>query len=222
MAHLSGEAYHALREVLLASAAQPDAPVRRIGEKWLTVARADSWSLLAGFLTQPELDRFREIAIRVLREPDPKFELPPEERYAAAVHGKVLMHSNDLRDGVAETLALLAAFEGIDGAMTGGQWAGWIVRDVLDDADWTLWASLTNQLHAVAEASPVDFMNAVERDLAGESVIAKLFEEERGLFHSSPSVGLLWALEVLAWSPEHLHRATMLLARIDDVTGRKG
>ena len=132
------------------------------------------------------------------------------------------MHSHDLREGMAETLALLGAFEGGDGPMTGAQWAAWLVRDVLEDADWALWASLTNLQHVLAEASPADFMNAVERDLAeGSRVIADLFEEEEGFVTSSPSIGLLWSLEVLSWSPEHLHRATMLLARIDDVTGRQ-
>jgi hypothetical protein len=34
-------------------------------------------------------------------------QLPGEERYAAAIHGKVLPHSRNLREGLAETLALI-------------------------------------------------------------------------------------------------------------------
>jgi hypothetical protein len=215
---LGGRPYDEMRGDFLRVSAEPDAPLRRIGEKWFTVARADSWSLLSVHLTQQELARFKDAAVTVLREPDPKFGLPPEERHLAAVHGQVLAHSDDLREGMAETLGLLASYGGIEGATTGEEWAGWLVREVLDGADWILWASLSQQLSMLAEASPSEFMSAVERGLDGvESAIRSLFHQQvEGVFGSEPSLGLLSALEVLAWPTEHLRRASLLLARIHE------
>lgn len=37
----------------------------------------------------------------------PQPELDPKERYAAEVYGKVIQHSRSLREGIAETVALL-------------------------------------------------------------------------------------------------------------------
>jgi hypothetical protein len=53
------------------------------------------------------LDIFKSVVLEVLQVDDPSFELLGEERYAAAIHGKVLPHSRNLREGLAETLALI-------------------------------------------------------------------------------------------------------------------
>jgi hypothetical protein len=56
----------------------------------------------------------------------------------------------------------------------------------------------------------------VEQGLAGEpSVLISLFTDAEHYFmESSPHTGLLWGLEVLAWSPEYLGRAALLLAKL--------
>ncbi|MCV5682617.1 hypothetical protein OFN25_33290, partial [Escherichia coli] len=55
------------------------------------------------------LELFKSSAISVLKEPDPAFELPAEERYAASIHGKVLKFSSTLRQGIAEGLAIIGS-----------------------------------------------------------------------------------------------------------------
>jgi hypothetical protein len=93
-----------------------------------------------------------------------------------------------------------------------------IVRELLERAngDWRIWASLSGVLQSLAEAAPAAFLDAVEAGLSGEQpVLLNLFSEsESSLSGSSPHTGLLWALEVLAWSPEHLARASLLLAKL--------
>jgi hypothetical protein len=62
-------------------------------------------------------------------------------------------------------------------------------------------------------------VDAVSAGLSGTSVLSQLFTDmEAGLFSShSPHTDLLWALEGIAWSPDHFGAAVDLLARLDEV-----
>lgn len=92
-----------------------------------------------------------------------------------------------------------------------------IVRQLLAraNADWRLWASLSGYLPLLAEAGPDAFLAAVESGLGGNKVILELFREEpHPLFGLSQHTGLLWALETLAWSPDYIGRAALILAKL--------
>src|SRR3546814_11085952 len=69
--------------------------------------RISNWS--SDVCSSDLLHKFRELSVSVLKEPDPAFELPPEERYAASVHGKVSKYSDVLLGGIAEGLAMLGS-----------------------------------------------------------------------------------------------------------------
>jgi hypothetical protein len=217
LAALAGADYEQQRLTFVETSDQPDAPIRRLGSRWFAVARADSWSQLSRLVEDPHIQPFHDAALRVLGERDPKYDLPAQERYAAAVHGKVLEHSHELRNGMSETLGLLAALDGVGSAMSGPHCASWVVRDLLEDTDWRLWASLTSELRLLAEASPDEYMGALERELSEEAdVLSQLFKEERGVFSAEPGVGVLWGLETVAWSQDHLQRAALILSAINE------
>ena len=138
----------------------------------------------------------------MLGEDDPSYALPPKERWTASFQKKVPKHSAALRNGLAETLALLGArserlsdLHGLRGRVEQ------IVRILLDRQEWLRWASLSHQLPLLAEAGPEAFLAAVERDLKRSGpALVKVFEQEGDLrLTSKPPTGLLWALEVLAW-----------------------
>ena len=59
-------------------------------------------------ITKADLERFFFIAQYVLAEKDPALELPDDDRWAADLYGKSRDHSHVLRDGICETLVLLA------------------------------------------------------------------------------------------------------------------
>ena len=83
----------------------------------------------------------------------------------ARIHGKVLTHSELLRNGLAESLALVGSHSQALTSCSFGKAAAvahLAVRDILDDADWVLWASLNDLLPLLAEAAPGAFLNAVE------------------------------------------------------------
>jgi hypothetical protein len=216
---LAGRPYGEFEDDLIRWANESDPPVRRVGDTWLIASREDSWTLLAEFITRDDLDAFEEAVLGVLGEVDPSFDMPEDQRWAAGVYGKSLPHSDLLREGLAETLALMGARSETTSFSTtnsGQERANAIVRKLLEKAneDWRLWASLSGVLPLLTEAAPGVFLEAAEKGASGERpVLIELFSEP-GPLGSSPHTGLLWALEALAWDPDHLGYASRLLARL--------
>ncbi len=203
--------------------AQPNSPLIQKNRKWKITKRFELWSTLSSRIFDEHLDRFKDIAVNVLREHDPKFELPSEERFAARVHGKVLSHSPSLRNGLAEGLALLGSHpkaltscslhrpEGI---------AALAVHEILDGSDWVIWASLNDVLPLLAEGDPNEFLKAGERILNDKDnkVFQSLFAQEgSGIGGWNYVTGILWALETLAWHQDYLARVTVLLGQLAEV-----
>ena len=105
--------------------------------------------------------------------------------------------------------------------MTLVDWSARIVRGLLElsAGDWRLWASLTPHLPLLAEAAPRQFLDAIERGLGEDGPILELLKQEGdAVFGTAPHTGVLWALEGLAWSVDHLPRVAVVLtdlARLD-------
>lgn len=219
VARLAGREYAEVREIVVRWAHKPDPPVRLIDHTWMVAAREDAWLLLARYLTDDDLERFEAMVLDVLRERDPQFDLPTGERWLANIRGKVLKYSGHLREGMAETLILMAVLSDQCslGTTTGQLWVERIVKRLFDQVtDWQLWASLSPLLRLLAEAAPQVFLDAVERELSvpNPSLINLFADVEYHFMESSPHTGLLWALEVLGWSPDYLGQAALLLAKL--------
>ena len=86
----------------------PGSPLWSAGEYRGVVSRIDALFGIANFVTGADLEDFFSAAEEVLSEPDPALDLPEDERWAAAVHGKVRVHSAALREGIRQTLVLLS------------------------------------------------------------------------------------------------------------------
>jgi hypothetical protein len=195
---------------------ESDAPLRNTGTTWYLASREDSWSQIAPMLTRNDLESFATVAQSVLAAKDPRFELEADKRWLSVDRPA---HSESLRQGLAETLALMGAIpHRLAGGSRTDEWAALIVGDLLQraNADWRIWASLSEQLPLLAEAAPEQFLAAVEQALAGHaSVLLNLFQQQdTGFFGTSPHVGVIWGLERLAWFPEHLPLVALILARI--------
>lgn len=215
--------YDEIRDRLLKWSDRPDPPLRRREANWFLVSAQDSWRLLSRYLVHDDLERFRPVAIQVLSDLDPRYGLPVEQRWMANVLGKVPQYSTLLRQGIAQTLAIMGV-GGADVTHPNNELvnvSSGIVRSVLEAAntDWRLWASLEDVLSSLAEAAPDEFLDAVERGTDGdEPILANLFtDQESSPFSTSPHVHLLWALENLGWSPQFLGRVANLLARLTEI-----
>ncbi|MGP1308772.1 MAG: hypothetical protein ACTS27_01070 [Phycisphaerales bacterium] len=196
-----------------------DPPVRQHEGVWSVRNRGEFWRLLGTRLFDGQIEALRDLAPRVLQERDPRFDLDPHERFAAAVYDKRLEHSAALRHGLAETLALMGAQPDClkncsVGAATAA--ARGAVRRTLDSDDWHDWASVNDILPLLAEASPSEFLHAVERALSSMPCpFDELFAQEgSGIGGSNYMTGLLWALEALAWEEQHLVRVTISLGAL--------
>lgn len=196
-----------------------DSPLSLKNGIWNVTNRADLWNLLGSRLLDKDLDTFKSLTISVLKEPDPAFELPPEERYAASIHGKVLKCSRVLRKGIAEGLAILGSHtEACTNCSQGKVEATCIlaIRELLTDADWVLWGSLNGLLPTLAEAAPGEFLDAAEKAMRlTPCPFDELFSQEgNGVTGRNYLTGLLWALEGLAWDEQYLVRVCVALAEL--------
>jgi DNA-binding transcriptional ArsR family regulator len=221
LSSLARREYEEFSDGLVRWANGADPPLRRVGDLWQLVSKEDAWVQLARYVRREDMDRFQEVVLRVLGTPDPRFDLPAEDRWLASVRGRVRQHSAALCHGIAETLAVMGS-RGENMRITGNATlrdvATYIVRELLARAnrDWRIWASIARYLPLLAEAAPDALLGAVEVGLAGDNpVVMELFVEEPSpLFGSSEHTGLLWALETLAWSRDCLGRATLILAQL--------
>jgi hypothetical protein len=218
---LAQGSYEKVNDAVVRWANESDPPVRRVGDTWLVAAREDSWALMARYLTRQDLENFEKITFEVLGQVDPSFELSPNERWTAALLVKDVSHSGLLSEGLAETLAIMAARSEVTDwadSISGQDRANRIVRELLRRANenWHLWASIAYHLPLLAEAAPSVFLEAVDAGLSGDKpVLVNMFSERDNLLTSSSShTGLLWALERMAWHPDYLGHAALLLAKL--------
>ncbi len=197
----------------------PDSPLSLKNGIWKVVNRAALWSLLGSRILDQDLDTFRSLAVSVLKEPDPAFELPAEERYRASIHGKVLSLSHVLRKGIAEGLAILGSQPDACPNCSQGKaelTCVLVTRELLTDANWVLWGSLNGLLPTLAEAAPGEFLDAVEKAMhLTPCPFDELFSQEgNGITGGNYLTGLLWALEGLAWDEQYLVRVCVTLAEL--------
>ena len=197
----------------------PDSPLSLNNGIWKVVNRAELLSLLGARVLDRDIDTFKSLAISVLKEPDPAFELPAEERYTASIQGKVLECSRVLRKGVAEGLAILGSTPDACSKCSQGKVETTcllVLREILSDADWILWGSLERLLPNLAEAAPGEFLDAAEKALRlTPCPFDELFAQEGdGITGGNFLTGLLWALEGLAWDEQYLVRVCVVLGEL--------
>lgn len=216
---LLGKGYGEWIETLRLDVIRSDSPLIQHDEKWRFIARGEAWNALGNRITDDDLDRLEETAVTVLGERDPQFDLPKEERYAAAIHNKTLKHSSLLRSGLAETLALVGSRSKVLSSCSrhkAESTANSVIRSLLSNASWDRWASLDSLLPLLAEAAPDEFLEAVESALEdlNDTPFHEVFAQEgSGGFDGGTYIsGLLWALEGLAWKPDYLPKVALILA----------
>ena len=200
-----------------------DSPVWSIGGFHGMVSKLDALYGVHRWMTPDQIKRFVDVAEVVLSERDPALDLAEDKRWAAALYGKAREISSPLRKGLAESLVLLS----IHGDRLFGDRFGSnpeskvadLVSRLLEPMTPDRLLSQSLNLPHYAEAAPEAFLDIFERDLAHpDAVVAALMRTTSAtLFQRSDRVGLLWALELLAWRPEWLARVVALLAELSEL-----
>lgn len=57
--------YESVNDILVRWSNESDPPVRQVGNVWLIASKEDAWSLLSGYLTRQDLERFETVALYV-------------------------------------------------------------------------------------------------------------------------------------------------------------
>jgi addiction module HigA family antidote len=197
-----------------------DPPAWSVGKFRGVASKIDVFFAVQAAVTQKDLENFFFVAEIVLSEKDPALELPEDKRAFANIYGKSRDHSRALRDGISETLVLLAVHGddlfakrlGIDVRAH----VDMLIRRLLTPLTPEKLLSQTDNLPLYAEAAPQEFLRIIENDLklADPQVYSILKPADTGLFSSCPRTGLLWALEGLAWKADQLPRVIFILAKL--------
>lgn len=199
----------------------PETPMWAVGSARGFTSKIDTLHVVKELIGRKNIEDFFVIAEIVLSEEDPALELPEDKRWAAGLYGKTRNHSPELRKSLCDTLIQLSVF-GQDffeerlGINTSAKAAS-LVRDLLMPLRCERWLSQQNELQYYAEAAPAEFLEILEEDLQSSDpkVMALMKPVSGGIFGSQCiRVGLIWALELLAWDSARLPRVSLVLAQL--------
>lgn len=220
---IDGRPYEELELDLRSLSRVDDSPVVHIATVWRAKSPLELLHLCAAALTSAALDRFFSVAGAVLAKPDPSLELDEEKRWMASVYGKTRDESGVVIDAIADSLVKLSVYAERGSGNSSDAILGRVkslVRQLLHDASGEQWLSASGVLRELAEAAPDEFLSAVDNSLrCSPRAVTRLISEssDSGGFGRCWHADLLWALELLAWSPERLHRVADALARLSTV-----
>ena len=220
---LSGTSYQEFIRKLIPMAAMDDAPIWKVGNVWKLKSPLDAWFLAARHLDAEHFARFRKVINSVLTQTNPKYDLPPDKRWAAGIYGKNSQHSDWIRRGLIESLTLLGVYgERMSKAINGPeQFVASVVKDILEGANtWEAWASLKDVMPLIAEAAPDTFLEVLEEKIdSNPALFQDLLRDEDNQYGLGDCLhsGLLWAIESTAWNPEYLIASVHVFLRLAQV-----
>ena len=215
VALLSGRLYQKTEESVACLLPVDDSPIWTVGQYRGVSSKIDALFAIKGQIIEQDLKNFFLLAEYVLSESDPALDLPEDQRWAATFYGKVREHSAALREGICETLVLLAVhgnnlFQsrlGVDIEVRVSS----LIHKLLTPLTLEKLLSHNRDLPRYAEAAPDAFLSLLEEDLQQPQVVRDLLKPtDSGPFASPTRSELLWALECLAW--KQLGRVSLILA----------
>ena len=198
-----------------------DTPVWKIGGVRGVTSKRDVLFAAAANVDESMFRRFFEAVGRVFTEKDPTWGLSAEaKRQLVYEVREPPKYSGILKRGTADTLVFLAAY----GKTLFGRRLGFDVEEsvqaavhrVLTPMSAERWESNSTWLPFFAEAAPTSFLSWCEDDVRTEQPVLKTMMRPVELFAPCPRIGVLDALEVLAWEKTTFPRAVYLLAKLSE------
>ncbi len=219
--HLSNQTYKDLEKSFVDIQSRDETPVVwSIHNHKGVVAKIDALYAVNWAITIEDLENFLLTAEAVLSVKDPASKLPQHKPFLSKLFNLSRGHSPALRQGILDTLVLLAVF----GDNYVGDYPeinleasiGQLVSRLLSHSTKSDWLSQAKDLPSYAEAAPDKFLKIIEEDLKSDDpYISVLFEiPDINFGNDCPRLGLLWSLELLAWNPDHLSRVVEILTKL--------
>lgn len=195
-----------------------DSPILQIGETWRLTSPLDMWTNFSSLLSIEDYKKIQESFLDAYVSKNPVLE-PDDKDDFVSLYNKKRKYSGWSREGLAQSLILISrCSEGLKlpAMASPQQWVDNIISKLLYDASGETWISVDRELPLLSEASSNGFFTAASHSLSKVSPeIMDLFMETDGFLHpSSNHTGLLWALEGLAWEPEYLMNASLILLQL--------
>ncbi len=215
---LCGKPYNEVEALAHSFCTLENPPCKKIGTLYILTSQEYVYSYLQDLINPESLKKFKKVAYDALSEIDPRYDMDKENRFAALIEGKKKKFSGALRKGISVSLVLIASQPPANypGA---GDLVESVVCDILkkDRHSWKFWASVSDVLQNLAEASPESFLSSLE------SLENNQESDIQSIFHQTTSMGgcdysnILWALECCAWNPQYLSRAINILLFLMDM-----
>jgi hypothetical protein len=195
-----------------------ESPIIQIGETWRLTSPLDLWTTLSPNLTQKDLQNIQETFLLAFKGGNPVIE-PKDDKDLITIFNKPKRYSSWSREGITQSLILVGRFgEGLNipNLSNPQLWVDNIILNLLHNASGETWKSVNHELPLISEASPTGFLKATSNSLEkAQPEIMDMFKEEPGFLHSTSNhTGLLWALEGIAWLPEHLRESSLILLKL--------
>lgn len=209
--------YKNIESELLELASLNDSPVIRIDQVWKIKSPVEALPFISSSISSELVQHYFDSLLELFLTKHPKFELDINQRYMANVIGKHFPYSKVLLEGLTNSLVKLAVIgdDLVELNSTSFQAKiNYLIKELLSNDDRENWLTLENYFQSFAEASPEEFLSALETDLRREEpLIQNLFSESSGNSMTGQRyfIKLLWALEVLAWNPRYITRVCKVL-----------
>ncbi|MDY6364115.1 MAG: hypothetical protein SPL73_04410 [Cyanobacteriota bacterium] len=198
---------------------EDNAPIFLNNGVWGIKDKKDVFEELKTCIYDEDIDALKSTAISVLNEIDPQYELGKEQRFCAAIFDKKCKYSHALRSGLAEALAIIGSYENKIKNCSKDKIINTIIsilRTIFENSSWQLWATLSDYLPLLAEASPKEFISILNKE--NESVFKELYAQEGdGLTGRNYILGILRALETIAWDKKYLSEITIFLGYLSSI-----
>ena len=209
---LSGRTRSEYVKILQRFKLMPDSPIVQIGPIWRLKSPMDAMSYASVYITADDLSKLKEVCRLLISDDD----LDAEDKVASdgwKMWQYKQRFSSDVKKGTYQSLILLSMVDDEKGGRV--IWVDNLVRELLKD--WTLLRFLSNRAYftLLAEASPEAFLEFLED--TEETICDFMFTPRKSnlgltgwnIYYTE----ILFALEMLAWDEDYIHRVTSLLLR---------
>lgn len=190
-----------------------ESPIVKVRTIWKIKSPKLLMSRIYSNISQEHINKYKEIFNLIIEDDDPHAKAKKKEKTLRFWDDKHLF-SGSLREGIVQTITLLAVVEEENGASC--RWIDELIKEKLDKFDVLRYLSNRNNLLWMTEASPSAFIDYIDKDIRnGAPIINELFKIERKQFSLSGSeiyfTELLTSLECLSWDINYLPKTTELL-----------
>ncbi|RLA84884.1 MAG: hypothetical protein DRG78_00170 [Epsilonproteobacteria bacterium] len=216
---LSGLSYAEFEKHLTLLKDEKYPPIRLVGNTWQVISKIELWYLIANRISINQIDKLKPIFIKIFSEIDPIWNNPSADKWFFNTDS--LKFSGYIRKSIADTIALISAFGNSNMTYSTNlniainSWAKELFEK---NFNVEAWYSYGYELVHIAEASPISFLDALEKTLEDKSTtkIQELFKDGGdfgGCFHCN----LLWALESISWDTSLFSRSISILAKLSEL-----